>query len=467
MKELLKKKEDCIWELPKTAKEGMLVDARIIADKQILDALEDGSIDQLSNAATLPGVLEPVVAMPDAHFGYGICVGSVIAFDTDKGVISAGLVGFDINCGINMIRTNLKASEVKPKLKEITSALFDAVPCGVGSKGKLRVTKEELKKVMIEGSRWAVENGYGTKKDEEHTEENGRMSGADPSKVSDQAMKRGLAQLGTLGAGNHFLEIQEVTDIFDETFAKAWGLKKGQIVLMLHCGSRGLGHQVATDYLKIHLDAAKKYGIKLPDDQLACAPFNSPEGQDYYKAMQCAVNYAFANRQVMTHWVRETFEKIFGKTWQELDMEMIYGIAHNIAKIEEHKINGKKKKVLVHRKGATRSFPDTPVLIAGSMGTASYILKGTDKAMELTFGSTCHGAGRALSRHAAIKQFKGKNIKKELESKGEIVRSTSDIGLAEEAPGAYKDIEGVIDSVHTAGISLKVARMRPLGVIKG
>ena len=467
MKEQLKETEKGIWLLPKTAKEGMLVDARIVADKEILNSLEDGSVEQLSNAAMLPGVIEPVLAMPDAHFGYGVCVGSVIAFDLDKGVISAGLVGFDINCGINMIRTNLKASEVKPKLQELTSALFDAVPCGVGSKGKLKVTKEELKKVMTEGSRWAVENGYGTKRDAEHTEENGKMNGADPSKVSELAMKRGLSQLGTLGAGNHFLEIQEVTDIFDETTAKAWGLKKGQVVLMLHCGSRGLGHQVATDYLKIHLDAAKKYGIKLPDDQLACAPFNSPEGQDYYKAMQCAVNYAFANRQVMTHWIRETFGKIFGKTWQELEMEMIYGLAHNIAKVEEHKVNGKKRKILVHRKGATRSFPDMPVLIAGSMGTASYILKGTDKAMELTFGSTCHGAGRALSRHAAIKQFKGLNIKKELEKEGKVIIATNPLVLAEEAPGAYKDIEGVIDSVHSAGISLKVARMRPMGIVKG
>jgi len=320
---------------------------------------------------------------------------------------------------------------------------------------------------MTKGSKWAVENGYGTQEDLERTEENGMMKEADPSKVSDMAMKRGLAQLGTLGAGNHFLEIQEVTDIFDETFAKLWGLKKGQIVVMLHCGSRGLGHQVATDYLKIHSDAAKKYGIKLPDDQLVCAPFNSDEGQDYFKAMQCAVNYAFANRQVMVHWIRETFEKVFGKSWMDLDMEMIYGIAHNIAKVEEHTVEGKKKKILVHRKGATRSFPDIPVLIAGSMGTASYILKGTDKAMQLTFGSTCHGAGRAMSRNAAIKKFRGQDIKKELETKGEVVKSTSPEVLAEEAPGAYKDIESVIDSVHDAGISLKVARMRPLGVVKG
>lgn len=467
MKEHLKKINDCEWLLPKTAREGMLVDAKIIADKQVLDAMEEGAVEQLTNVAMLPGVLEPVFAMPDAHFGYGLPMGAVAAFDLDKGVISSGCVGFDINCGINMIRTNLKAKEAKLKLKELTTALFDAIPCGVGSKGKLRVNKEELKKVLTGGSKWAVEKGYGTQKDAERTEENGRMDGADPSKVSDLAMKRGLAQLGTLGAGNHFLEIQEVTDIFDKTFAKAWGLEKGQVVIMLHCGSRGFGHQVATDYLKIHSDAARKYGIKLPDEQLVCAPFNSQEGQDYFKAMQCAVNYAFANRQVMTHWIREAFEKVFGKTWQELGMEMIYGIAHNIAKVEEHTVDGKKRRILVHRKGATRSFPDVPVLIAGSMGTASYILKGTDKAMELTFGSTCHGAGRAMSRNAAMRKFRGNQIQKDLEAEGEVVRSTSPEVLAEEAPGAYKDIEGVIDSVHTAGISLKVARMRPLGVVKG
>ena len=467
MKEHLKKTGECEWLLPKTAREGMLVDAKIIANKEVMDAMEDGAVEQLTNVAMLPGVIEPVLAMPDAHIGYGLPMGAVAAFDLDNGVISAGMTGYDINCGINMIRTNLKASEVRPKLKELIPALFDAIPCGVGSKGKLRVTKEEIDEVMADGVKWAVKEGYGTEKDLASTEEHGRMEGADPKRVSDLARKRGLAQLGTLGAGNHFLEVQEVTDIFDETLAKKWGLKKGQVVIMLHCGSRGLGHQVATDYLKIHSDAAKKYGIKLPDGQLACAPFNSPEGQGYYKAMQCAVNYAFANRQVMTHWVRETFEKIFGKTWQELDMEMIYGIAHNIAKVEEHTVNGEKRKILVHRKGATRSFPDMPVLIAGSMGTASYILKGTEKAMQLTFGSTCHGAGRALSRHAAIKQFRGEDIKKELESRGEVVRSASSIGLAEEAPEAYKDIEGVIDSVHRAGISLKVARMRPMGVVKG
>ncbi|MFH1333447.1 MAG: RtcB family protein [archaeon] len=467
MKEKIKKINETEWLLPKESREGMLVDAKIIANKTILDEMEDSMIEQLTNVTMLPGIIEPALAMPDAHFGYGLPMGAVVAFDLESGVISAGLCGFDINCGINMIKTNLQAEEVKPKLKELIPALFNAVPCGVGSKGKLRLTKEELKEVMINGAKWAVEKGYGTQKDLEHTEEHGRMSGADPNKVSDMASKRGLAQLGTLGAGNHFLEIQEVTEIFDKAIAKLWGLKEGQVVIMLHCGSRGLGHQIATDYLKIHGDAAKKYSIKLPDQQLVCAPFNSKEGQDYYKAMQCAVNYSFANRQVMTKWIRETFEKIFGKTWEALGMETIYALAHNIAKVEEHTVNGKKKEILVHRKGATRSFPDIPVLIAGSMGTASYILKGTDKAMELTFGSTCHGAGRAMSRHAAIEKFRGNEIQKELEAKGEVIKATSPKVLAEEAPGAYKDVDEVIASVHDAGISLKVAKMRPLGVVKG
>ncbi len=371
------------------------------------------------------------------------------------------------NCGINMINTNLTAEEVQEKLKELVPALFDAIPCGVGSKGKLRLTMEELNEVLRKGVDWVIEKGYGVENDKKHTEEKGRMDGADPSKVTDLAKKRGGPQLGTLGAGNHFLEIQRVEEVFDEGLAKKWGLKKGNVVIMLHCGSRGLGHQVATDYLKIHEKAAQKYGIKLPDRQLVCAPFNSPEGQDYFAAMKCAVNYAFANRQVMTHWVRETFEKVFGKSWKDMEMHMIYAIAHNIAKVEEHTVNGKKKEVLVHRKGATRSFPNTPVLIAGSMGTASYILVGTEMAMEKTFGSSCHGAGRCMSRNKAISTFRGGEIQRELEAKGEIVKSTSPKVLAEEAPGAYKDVDEVIESVHEAGISLKVAKMKPMGVVKG
>lgn len=445
----------------------MRVDAKIFANQAVMDAMEDEAIHQLTNVAMLPGVVEPVCAMPDAHIGYGLPMGAVGAFDDQEGVISSGCTGFDINCGINMIRTNLNANDVQDKMRELTAELFRNIPCGVGSKGKLRIAPGKLDEVLVDGCEWCVSNGYGVGEDLKNTEENGKMEGADPSKVSERAKQRGRPQLGTLGAGNHFLEVQKVSDIFEESYAKRYKLEKDQVVVMLHCGSRGLGHEVASDYLHIHEKAAEKYGIKLPDKQLVCAPVNSPEGQDYYKAMKCAVNYAFANRLVMTHWVRETFEKVFGKGWEDMDMHTIYAIAHNICKLEEHIVDGKKKKLYVHRKGATRSFPDTPALIAGSMGTASYILHGTELAMQKTFGSTCHGAGRAMSRNAAIDQFRGEQIRAELADKGIIARATSPMVLAEEAPKAYKDIETVIDTVHKAGISIKVARMVPLGVVKG
>jgi len=467
MKEKLVKVNDYEWLLPKSARQGMNVDAKIIASEKMLHAIEDEAVMQLTNVAMLPGVVEPVVAMPDAHWGYGLPMGAVGAFDMDDGIISAGCTGFDINCGINLIRTNLSEKDVRDKLKDLIPALFSNIPCGVGSKGRLRLKPGEIDEVLIEGMDWAVRRGYGTEQDIEFTEEKGRMHGADPSKVSDLAKKRGAPQLGTLGAGNHFLEVQKVSDIFDEVLAKKWGLEKGNVVIMLHCGSRGLGHQIASDYLKIHAKAAQKYGIKLPDPQLVCAPFNSEEGQDYFKAMKCAVNYAFTNRLVMTHWIRETFEQVFKRSWEDMDMATVYGIAHNIAKVEEHKVGGEKRKLIIHRKGATRSFPGIPAIIAGSMGTASYILVGTETAMKKTFGSTAHGAGRALSRHAALKQFRGSDVQKELEVKGEIVKATHPKVLAEEAPEAYKDIETVIDSVHGAGVSLKVARMVPLGVVKG
>ena len=342
--------------------------------------------------------------------------------------------------------------------------MYNKVPVGVGSKGKLRLSSSELDEVLIKGSAWAVKNGYGTAEDLKATEEGGYMEGADPSKVSDTAKQRGVPQLGTLGAGNHFLEVQGVTDIFDAS----WGVeKKDQIMIMIHCGSRGLGHQVATDYLKIQEQAVRKYNIKIPDRQLACAPATSKEGQDFFAAMKCAVNYSFANRQVMTHWVREVFENVFKKTWKDMNMHTVYGICHNIVKLEEHTINGEKKKVYVHRKGATRSFPDLPVLIAGSMGTSSYLLKGTEKALQLSFGSSAHGAGRTMSRERAIKEHKGEHVQRDLAQKGILAKAPKFISLAEEAPRAYKDIETVIETVHNSGISTKVARMRPLGVIKG
>ncbi len=466
MKEKLKQLNEFEWQLPKEGK--MNVNGLIIGNKYIIDGLEEDTIGQIMNVTQMPGVLDPVIALPDAHFGYGLPMGSVAAFDSEKGVISAGLCGFDINCGINSIRTNLTAEEVKEKIDELIPALFNAIPCGVGSKGKLRLNDKELDEVMIKGCKWAVENGYGVKEDLENMEENGCMEGADHSKVSDLAKKRGKPQLGTLGAGNHFLEIQKVTDIYDKEFAEKVGIiKKDQVLIMLHCGSRGFGHQVASDYLKIQEKAVAKYNIQIPDRQLACAPVDSQEGQDYFKAMKCAVNYSFTNRLVMTHWIRETFEKVFGKTWQEMDMHTVYGICHNVVKLEEHTIDGKKKKVYVHRKGATRAFPNIPVLIAGSMGTASFICKGTETAMQKTFGSSCHGAGRSMSRHAAIKKFRGEDIKKELAEKGITAKATHPSVLSEEAPDAYKDVSEVIESADKSGISPKVVRVEPIGVCKG
>jgi tRNA-splicing ligase RtcB len=468
MKDKIEKINDYEWLLPKSAREKMNVAGKLVANKFILDAMEEEAIAQLSNVCCMPGVIEPVCALPDAHVGYGLPMGAVAAFDSEEGVISSGLCGFDINCGVNAIRTNLTFKEVQEKLNELIPLLFNNIPCGVGGKGRLRLKPDELDLVLTKGVNWAVENSYGTKDDIEHMEEKGNMPGADPSKVSDLAKKRGGPQLGTLGAGNHFLEIQQVDDIYDKEFADRYGIKdKGQVMIMLHCGSRGFGHEVASDYLKIHEKAVKKYNIWLPDQQLACAPANSQEGQDYFAAMKCAVNYSFTNRLVMTQWIREAFEQVFKKDWESMDMHTVYALAHNVVKLEEHKVNGEKRKLFVHRKGATRSFPDDVVLIAGTMGTSSYILKGTETAMEKTFGSTCHGAGRAMSRHAAIKQFRGEDIKKELERKGEVIRGASWEGLAEEAPKAYKDVDQVIESVDGAGVSLKVVRLTPLGVIKG
>ncbi len=391
MKEDIKKISDYVWEIPAKSREKMLVPARIYASKKIIDDAQDEAFEQLTNVACLPGVVKYVCAMPDMHWGYGLPMGSVAAFDDKNGVISAGCTGFDINCGIRLIKTNLTIEQVRPKIRQLVDILFKNVPCGLGSSGKLKLSFDQLDEVLVKGAGWAVENGYAVKDDLDHMEENGCMPGADVNKVSDNAKKRGLPQLGTLGAGNHFLEIQAVDKIFEPEIAKTFGIEKqGQIFIMLHCGSRGFGHQVATDYLKIHEKAANKYNIWLPDKQLVCAPVNSEEGQDYYKAMICAVNYAFCNRTVMTKWVRESFEKIFNKSWEEMEMKLIYDVAHNICKLEEHEIDGKKRNLYVHRKGATRALPaghklvpkaymnvGQPVLIAGSMGTASYVLVGT------------------------------------------------------------------------------------------
>ncbi len=468
MREKLQRINDYEWLLPKSVRKEMRVDAKVIMNKALIDSGDDSAFEQLTNVATLPGVVEPVVGLPDMHWGYGLPMGAVSAFDEKEGIISAGLCGFDINCGVNLIRTNLTADEVRKHIKELVPALFKAIPCGVGATGKLRLQPAELNEVLTRGVNWAVEKGYATKEDLEATEEHGCMEGADPSKISPLALKRGVPQLGTLGAGNHFLEIQEVSDILDPTTAKKWGIhSKKQAMIMLHCGSRGLGHQVATDYMQIQEKAVEKYKIWLPDRQLACAPATSKEGQDFFAAMKAAVNYSFTNRAVMTKWIREVFESVFRKSWESMEMKTVYAIAHNIVKLEEHKVEGKTRKVYVHRKGATRAFPDTPVIIAGSMGTSSYLLKGTETAMHKTFGSSAHGAGRAMSREAAIRKFWGSTIQKELADKGITAQATHPKSLSEEAPLAYKDVEAVIDTVHGSGISLKVARMVPVGVIKG
>ncbi|MCF7862334.1 RtcB family protein [Candidatus Woesearchaeota archaeon] len=467
MKDKMEKINDYEWLLPKSARKEMRVDGKLFGNQAIFDQVESDTMGQLSNVCCLPGVIEPVAALPDAHFGYGLPMGAVAAFDAEEGVISSGLCGFDINCGINSIRSNLMVKDIEDKKRELVTELFKTVPCGVGSKGKLRLD-DKIDDVLELGAKWAVENGYGTKKDLDRTEEGGCMQGADPKKVSELAKKRGRPQCGTLGAGNHFLEIQRVAEVFDETAAKEWGIdQKDSVAVMLHCGSRGLGHQVASDYLKIQEQAVKKYNIWLPDRQLACAPATSDEGQDYFSAMKCAVNYAFANRLIMTHWIRETFEKVFGQDWESMELDTIYAIAHNVVKKEEHRIDGKKKEIYVHRKGATRAFPDIPVLIAGTMGTSSYICKGTEIAMEKSFGSSCHGAGRAMSRHAALKGFKGEEVSDNLLKKGIVSKATNWKSLAEEAPGAYKDVDEVIESVHGAGISPKVVKLEPLGVLKG
>ncbi|MBN2095453.1 MAG: RtcB family protein [Candidatus Aenigmarchaeota archaeon] len=480
MKDQVKKISDFEYLIEKSARAGMRVNAKAILTDRLLEAVEDEALKQLTNVACLPGVIEPVCGMPDIHWGYGLPMGAVGAFDSKEGIISSGCTGFDINCGIRMIKTNLTYDEVKPKLRNLIDTLFKNVPSGVGSTGRLKLTRDQLSEVLVKGAKWAVEKNYATKKDIQHMEEYGCMEGADPNKISDLAMKRGLPQLGTLGAGNHFLEVQRVEQIFDKKTAEVFGVgKPDQVIIMLHCGSRGFGHQVATDYLEIHEKAAKKYGIELPDPQLVCAPVASEEGQNYFAAMKCAVNYAFVNRTVMTSWVRESFEQVFLKDWEELEMDLIYDVCHNICKLEEHEVDGKKKMLYVHRKGSTRSLPaghelipetyktvGQPVLIAGSMGTASYILVGGSKAKN-TFYSSCHGAGRVMSRNEAIRRFKGNQVKSDLANVGIIARSTSPIVLAEESPNAYKDIDEVIKAVDAADISRKVVRVVPIGVVKG
>lgn len=478
--ERLKRIDENRLEVPSDYKPGMRTKGIIYVDNVLEKELESESIEQVANVATLPGIVGASMAMPDIHTGYGFPIGGVAAFDMEEGIISPGGVGYDINCGVRLLRTNFRKDILVPKLKELIDALYNEIPSGVGSKGKLRLGPEDEEKLLLKGARWAAEKGLGDASDLEKIESGGCLEGADPSIVSQKAYERGRAQQGTLGSGNHFLEVQYVDEIYDEKTANALGLFKDQITVMIHSGSRGFGHQVCTDFLEVMSRAVQKYNIILPDRELACAPFNSPEAQDYFGAMKAAANYAWGNRQCLMHWTREVFMSVFNVSPVELGMTLIYDVAHNIAKIEEHIVNGKKKKLVVHRKGATRAFPPghpelpavyrnlgQPVLIPGDMGRASFVLIGTEKAMSETFGSTCHGAGRVMSRHQTIRQAKGRAIWREMEDKGIIVRAAGRETLAEEMSEAYKDVSNVVKVVHNAGISLKVARLRPMGVIKG
>jgi tRNA-splicing ligase RtcB len=478
--ERLKRIDENRLEVPVDYKPGMRTKGVIYVDNVLEKELESESIEQVANVATLPGIVGASMAMPDIHTGYGFPIGGVAAFDIKEGIISPGGVGYDINCGVRLLKSNLKKDILVPKLKELIDALYNEIPSGVGSKGKIRLGPEDEEKLLLKGAGWAVEKGLGDTSDLEKIESGGCLEGADPSIVSQKAYERGKAQQGTLGSGNHFLEVQYVDEIYDEKIANAIGLFKDQITVMIHSGSRGLGHQICTDFLEVMNRAVQKYNIVLPDRELACAPFNSTEAQDYFAAMKAAANYAWGNRQCLMHWTREVFMSVFNVSPAELGMTLIYDVAHNIAKIEEHIVNGKKKKLVVHRKGATRAFPPghpelpavyrnlgQPVLIPGDMGRASFVLIGTEKAMNETFGSTCHGAGRVMSRHQAIRQAKGRAIWREMEDRGIIVRAAGRETLAEEMSEAYKDVSNVVEVVHNAGISLKVARLRPLGVIKG
>ena len=470
----------CRWRIPREG--AMRTDGLVFVDRAMMAVLQkEKALEQVRNVATLPGIVGPSIAMPDIHWGYGFPIGGVAAFDAEQGVVSPGGVGYDINCGVRLLRTELTVDEVRPRIEKLADELFRNVPSGVGSHRRdLKLSVAEERKVLTKGARWAVENGFGRAEDLEHIEEKGTLAGADPEVISDRALERGRNQLGTLGSGNHFLEVDLVEEIGDQQAANVLGLFPGQVTVTIHTGSRGLGYQVCDDHLRMMLHAAHKYGIELPDRQLCCAPLNSPEGKQYLAAMACAANFAFANRQLITAWVRESFERVLGKSPDELRISTVYDVCHNIAKMETHQFEGQTRRLCVHRKGATRAFPpghaDTPelyrsvgqpVLIPGDMGRYSYVLVGTQGAFEETFGSTCHGAGRVLSRHAAKKLARGRNIEAELAARGIIIRASSRATLAEEISESYKDVLDVVNVVEQAGIGKIVARLRPLAVIKG
>lgn len=471
------KVDETTWEIPTSYKDGMRVPARIIATKELLDEMDRGVFEQVTNVATLPGIQKYAYCMPDGHWGYGFPVGGVAAFDLDEGIISPGGIGFDINCGMRLIKTNLTKKELEPKIKDLVDQLFRDIPTGVGKKG-VEISEHELEKVAVKGVEWCVNRGYAWPEDLERIESQGRVDGADPKYLSERAKKRGIPQLGTLGSGNHYLEIQYIPKggIFDKDTAQAYDLREEQICVMVHTGSRGFGHQIATDYLKKFDQAMRKYDISVPDRDLAYAPFSSPEAQEYLAAMNCAINYAFSNRQIITHLARQAFAKVLNMKHEDLGMELLYDVAHNTAKIEKYE----GKELIVHRKGATRSFgpnnPDIPllyknagqpVIIGGSMETGSYLLVGTKGAEKKTFGSTAHGSGRTMSRRAAKKKIEGKDLDKKMKSKGIYVRSASYAGLAEEAGFAYKNVDIVCETVERAGISRRVVKLLPLGNIKG
>jgi tRNA-splicing ligase RtcB len=460
----------------------MRVEGIIYADEKMLAKIkQDNAPEQVANVAFLPGIVKYSLAMPDIHWGYGFSIGGVAATDPGKGgVISPGGVGFDINCGVRLLKTNLTLDDVKDKISKIVNVLYQTVPSGVGSRGEIKVSFHEEEKLIVEGAKWAVKRGLGIKEDLECCEEYGAIEGADPGSVSERAYERGRQQAGTLGSGNHFLEVQVIEDVFDREVAQKLGLSVGQITVMVHSGSRGFGYQICDDYVRVMVGCLSKYGINVPDRQLACAPIESPEAKRYIGAMKAAANYAWCNRQVLMHLVRQSFEKVFSKSWQSLDMYLIYDVAHNIAKFEKHKINGEEKILCIHRKGATRAFgpgnPELPsryqdigqpVIIPGDMGTASYLLVGTKRAEEESFSSTCHGAGRVKSRHEAIRTVNFDNLMRELKNKGIEVRATGKKTIVEEAPSAYKNVDDVVEVVHKAGLSSKVCRMRPLCVVKG
>ncbi len=470
----------CRWRIPRQG--AMRTEGLVFADRAMMASLQkEQALEQVCNVATLPGIVGPSIAMPDIHWGYGFPIGGVAAFDAKDGVVSPGGVGYDINCGVRLLRTELNVDEVRPRLEKLADELFRNVPSGVGSHRRdFKLSIAEERKVLSKGARWAVENDFGCAEDLEHIEEKGTLAGADPDLISDRALERGRNQLGTLGSGNHFLEIDMVEEIGDEQAANVLGLFPGQVTVSIHTGSRGLGYQVCDDHLKMMQQAAKKYAIELPDRQLCCAPLTSPEGKQYLAAMACAANFAFANRQLITAWVRESFERVLGKSPAELRISSIYDVCHNIAKMETHLFEGQKRRLCVHRKGATRAFPpghpDTPelyrsvgqpVMIPGDMGRYSYVLVGTQGGFEETFGSTCHGAGRVLSRHAAKKLARGRKIEQELAARGIIIRASSRATVAEEISESYKDVLDVVNVVQQAGIGKIVARLRPLAVIKG